>query len=118
MLALTNIVSANGATLTLLGDGSVLASGAIPSTDIYTFTANTSLTGVTGFRLEVLIDPSLPFNGPGLGINGNFVLTEISVVAIPEPSTLELFATGLFGVGVVALRRRRSLTRVAARRGR
>ena len=41
------------------------------------------LTGITGFRLEALTDPSLPGKGPGRG-NGNFVLTEFKVMAAPE----------------------------------
>ncbi|MEM9827078.1 MAG: DUF1549 domain-containing protein [Planctomycetota bacterium] len=32
---------------------------------------------VTGLRLEVLADSSLPSSGPGLGANGNFVITEL-----------------------------------------
>ena len=119
VLALTNLVSSGGATLTLLSDGSVLASGPFPNTDVYTFSATTSNPAITGFRLEVLTDPSLPLNGPGAPtLNGNFVLTEFSITAIPEPATDALFAAGLVGFGVVALRRRCALTRPAARRGR
>lgn len=41
--------------------------------------------GITGFRLEVMLDPSLPANGPGWAGNGNFQLTEIEVRSVPEP---------------------------------
>ena len=42
----------------------------------------TSLSPITGIRLEVLEDPSLPFNGPGRQpTNGNFVLTELMLHA-------------------------------------
>ncbi len=33
--------------------------------------------GITGIRLEVLTDKSLPKNGPGRAPNGNFVLNEL-----------------------------------------
>ena len=43
---------------------------------------------VTGLRLEVLSDPSLPNNGPGRAENGNFVLHDLDVTAVPlgDPS--------------------------------
>ncbi|HWQ92460.1 MAG TPA: proprotein convertase P-domain-containing protein, partial [Clostridia bacterium] len=69
-------ISANGATLTRLPDNSILASGAAPDLDVYTVLAKTPLTNITGVRLEVLTDPSLPSGGPGREPNnGNFVLT-------------------------------------------
>ena len=92
-----SFISANGATLSKLGDFSILASGFSPNTDIYTVTATTFLTGTTGIRLEVLEDPSLPFNGPGRQPeNGNICLSEIelSITQIPEPSSAALMAVG------------------------
>ena len=92
-----SFVSANGATLSKLGDFSILASGFSPNTDIYTVTATTFLTGITGIRLEVLEDPSLPFNGPGRQPeNGNICLSEfeVSITQIPEPSAAALVAAG------------------------
>ncbi len=79
------ISATNGPTLTVQGDNSILASGTAPGSSIYTMTSSSLLTGVTGFRLEVLADPSLPANGPGRFSNGNFVLTEFTVDAIPAP---------------------------------
>lgn len=93
----SGFVSANGATLTKLGDFSILASGANPSPDTYTITAPTTLTGITGIRLEALEDPSLPYNGPGrFGENGNFVVSELTmdIAAVPEPSSIALLAIG------------------------
>jgi hypothetical protein len=52
------MTSAEGATLTRLPDGSVLASGLNPSTDTYTVEAMTELEGITALRLEALTDPS------------------------------------------------------------
>ena len=98
--------SANGATLNKLGDLSILASGPSPDTDTYTISAMTSLIGITGIRLEVLEDPSLPNSGPGRHPqNGNFVLSELQmdIVAIPEPSAGAIFA--LSSVLFAALRR-------------
>src|SRR5580765_8462554 len=57
--------SLNGASLSRLADNSILAGGTAPLTDTYTITAATTLIGITGIRLEVLQDPSLPSNGPG-----------------------------------------------------
>ncbi len=75
--------SAAGATLTKQPDGSVLASGKNQGPETYTFTAKTDLTGITGFRLEVLTDTSLPGRGPGRATNGNFVLNDFKVTAAP-----------------------------------
>lgn len=78
------LVSANGATLGELEDHSILATGYVPDTDIYMVTATTSLTGITGVRLELLQDPSLPSNGPGRQMdNGNIKLSEFSMDIVP-----------------------------------
>jgi hypothetical protein len=72
--------SGEGTKLTKLKDGSLLASGKTPEKDTYTVTARTDLTGITGFRLELLTDPSLPGNGPGRSVSGNLVLGEFKVM--------------------------------------
>src|SRR5262249_19081272 len=77
-------VATRGPVLTKQADNSLLASGANPTPERYTVTANTSLTGITAVRLEVLPDPSLPVMGPGRAPNGNFVLSEFSVRAAPK----------------------------------
>ena len=88
-----SFVSANGATLSELADHSILAGGVVPDTDIYTVTATTSLTGITGIRLELLQDPSLPSDGPGRQMdNGNFILSEFSVNIVPVDCSQELAA--------------------------
>lgn len=99
--------SANGTTFTKLGDSSLLAGGATPAVDVYTITAATALTGITGVRLEALEDPSLPYGGPGRWPgNGNFVLSEfiVGITAIPEPTTGAILAVG--SLTLLALRRR------------
>src|SRR5262249_53141835 len=76
--------SAGGATLVRQADGSVLATGKNPSPEVYTVTAATKVTGITGVRLEVLPDDSLQAKGPGRAPNGNFVLNEFKVTVAPE----------------------------------
>ncbi|HEV2383620.1 MAG TPA: PSD1 and planctomycete cytochrome C domain-containing protein [Terriglobia bacterium] len=71
--------SAGGATLTVLPDGSVLASGKNPQADTYTLTARTDLPSITGVRIEVIQDPSLPQHGPGRDPEGNFFLSALEI---------------------------------------
>ncbi len=78
----------NGALLTRQPDHSLLSGGPRPATEVYTVTARTTLPGVTGLRLELLTDPSLPQQGPGRQDNGNLHLNEFTVTAAPydDPS--------------------------------
>ncbi len=78
-----------GTTLTASPDGSILATGAVKN-GIYEIIAETDLTDITGIRLEVLADGSLPSKGPGRSPDGNFVLSELEVVAAPraEPAKM------------------------------
>ncbi|HWY87382.1 MAG TPA: DUF1549 domain-containing protein [Gemmataceae bacterium] len=71
--------STGGAILTKQPDQSILASGPNPTPAVYTISAPTDLVGITGVRLEVLTDSSLPGKGPGRAPNGNFVLNEFKV---------------------------------------
>jgi hypothetical protein len=73
-------------TFTTLADHSILAGGTIPAQGTYTVIYETPVSDITGVRLEVLEDPSLPFNGPGLFPgNSNFMLTEMTLDATPIP---------------------------------
>jgi len=62
-------------------DGSVLASGDLTKSDVYTIELTPSEMPVRAVRLEVLPDESLPAHGPGLcgyeGPKGDFFLSEI-----------------------------------------
>jgi mono/diheme cytochrome c family protein len=78
-LAIQSAQSSAGATLTKQADQSVLASGAKAESDIYTITLKTTLSKLTGLRLEALPDPSLPQGGPGRDPYGNFLLTGLEV---------------------------------------
>jgi len=71
-------VSSDNAVLSILDDGSILATGTKPDTDTYTITTSPSMSRLTGIRLDVLPDPGLPRNGPGRPDNGNFHLTEMT----------------------------------------
>jgi hypothetical protein len=91
----SRFASAGGATLRKLPDGSILAGGDNPSPDRYTITVQTELSGITGFRLEVRPDPSLPSGGPGRAVNGNFALNEFCVTASPRSGQGEAVAARL-----------------------
>lgn len=82
-LMVTSAASEKGATFTILPDNSILVSGNHERVDTYRVATATRLTGITGIRLEALQDPSLPANGPGREVNGNFVLSEMFVSARP-----------------------------------
>jgi len=82
-----SMVSSAGASVTINPDNTILIGGSNAAPDTYTVVANTSLTGITGIRLETLEDPSLPANGPGRsprsGPNGNYILTQFAVAPAP-----------------------------------
>lgn len=77
--------SQNGATLKVLDDGSVLATGASPENDTYSITLKTDRQSLSGLRFEVLPDDSLPARGPGRAANGNFVIDEMVVESSGKP---------------------------------
>ncbi len=69
----------SGTQLKLRADGAILATGPNPATETYTLQFSKLPAAVTGFRIEVLPDDSLPRKGPGRAGNGNFVLSELTV---------------------------------------
>jgi Protein of unknown function (DUF1553)/Protein of unknown function (DUF1549)/Planctomycete cytochrome C len=82
VLEAAEVKSDSGTTLTKLSDGSYLASGTSPEKETYTITIPLSGQGLTGLKLEVLADPSLPRQGPGRQpSNGNLHLNEVVVHA-------------------------------------
>jgi hypothetical protein len=74
----TAVEAKSGTELKILPDRSILGSK-FAAKDTFTVTASADLKGITGIRLEVLPDPSLPGHGPGGAENGNFVLTGFTV---------------------------------------
>ena len=88
LIAPTSAVSQKHATLTVLADRSVLATGDKPNQDVYEVELTRPLERVTGIRLEVLPHESLPDGGPGRAptfSDGDFMLGEVSV-AVVDPS--------------------------------
>jgi hypothetical protein len=84
VLEVADLDSAAGSAHRILDDRSVLLSDDnVPGKDTYTVTVRTSLTGITGFKLEALTDSSLPGDGPGDAARPNFVLNEFVVTAAP-----------------------------------
>ena len=76
------LTASGGATFEALPDGSHLASGANPAKDTYTLTAVIDGATFRALRLEGLLDPSMPGNGPGRSSNSNVVLSEIQAQVI------------------------------------
>lgn len=100
----TSFFATSGATSFQKIDGSTLISGANSFTDTYTITAATSLSAITGFRLDVLPDSTLPAGGPGRASNGNFVLSEfqVTISPVPEQGQFSLLALGLLSMTVLS----------------
>ena len=96
-----SIVLPVGTTSTVLPDNSILIGGASPNGS-YVVTFDLPFGAVTGLRLEAMDDPSLPFGGPGRhSQNGNFVLTELYVTALPcKPDVSTGAVSGPPGFGV------------------
>jgi mono/diheme cytochrome c family protein len=98
----------SGATLTILPDHSILASGTAPDTDTYAIVVRADLPSLKGLKVEALDDASLPSKGPGRTPHGNFVLSEFAATVsdpahpdstsppIPFGRALEDFAQGTF----------------------
>jgi len=75
------------AVLTLLEDGSALASGANPATDAFELVLRTEATDLRVLQLDVLGHESLPEGRPGRAPNGNAVLSglEVEVLSVQDP---------------------------------
>lgn len=112
-IVLTNpvVTGPDGMTFTVLGDNSVLPGGSIPETGIYTVNFSTAITGVTGLRLEAMTDPSLN-DHLGFGGGVNFLLNELTVNAVPEPSSILLVGLSVAGLGLYR-RSRKELVNVS-----
>jgi mono/diheme cytochrome c family protein len=91
-IAPSSVVSGKHATMTVLEDHSVLASGDKPNNDVYKVEVPVDGSPLTAIRLEVLPHDSLPDRGPGrapLFSVGNFLLTEVEASLVsPDGSTV------------------------------
>lgn len=59
-------------------DSSLLGGGDVKPGAVTHVWVNTTLTNITGFRLEALTHPNLPYGGPGLVAKGSFLLKEFT----------------------------------------
>jgi len=85
-------VKAEGATLKVLDDNSVLASGKDPEADLYTLLTPLGTAPLAGLRIEAIPDPSLPAGSSGRNFNGNFVLRRVEARVIHADGTNQLLA--------------------------
>ena len=84
----TSLYSKGGATLEVLADDSILASGTNPEQEIYEVVAELPPGKWSAVRLEGLKHESLSKGGFGRSDNGNVVLTDFAVfIAPPEDSS-------------------------------
>lgn len=75
-----SFLSAGGATLKRLPDGSIQAGGSSPEQDTYTLTGSPPAPTVRAIQVELLPDDSLPHRGPGRNVdNGNLHLSEVEL---------------------------------------
>ena len=72
-----------GTKLTIQEDDSILATGNVPATDVYTVTFRTEPGAVDQIRLEALTHDTLGNKGPGRTTHGNFVLSHLRVSVKP-----------------------------------
>src|SRR5262245_58023150 len=76
-------ISTDGQRYLPMPDGSFLAAGYAPVKHRVKMRLKTDVRNITAFRLELLNDPNLPFNGPGRSIKGSCALTEFEVESAP-----------------------------------
>jgi hypothetical protein len=79
----TRAFSTSGAGLRRLDDDSILVSGKRADQDAYLLVADTDVAQISGIRLQVMADPSLPDGGVSRGPSGEFDLTGLRVEARP-----------------------------------
>jgi hypothetical protein len=84
-LTFSELRGPKGVTFTQNDDGSVLVGGKNPKTAIYTIVGKLPAGSFTGIRLEVLPDASLPAQGPGRVLHGNFVLNHLEFAVNEYP---------------------------------
>ncbi len=92
----TRFLAAGGTELVPQEDGSLLATGANPTSEAYTVIYDTTLRHIHGLRLEALSDPSLPEKGPGRSKEGGFEVTGLRVTSAPRgnPAAATAIALG------------------------
>lgn len=79
----TNLSSTNGAKLEQEADAAVFVSGP-NNKGVYAVSGPIAGNSISAFKLELLTDDRLPSRGPGRAMNGNFVLSELTIQAWPK----------------------------------
>jgi hypothetical protein len=69
-------------------DGSILSESYAPPQCQPEFEFPTDVVGITGLRLELLMNPQLPAGGPGRSLHGTGALTELEVYVQPPDRSL------------------------------
>ncbi|MGJ5816673.1 PSD1 and planctomycete cytochrome C domain-containing protein [Paludibaculum fermentans] len=87
-------ISTGGQKYLPLEDGSLLEAGYAPTKHTVKLTAKVGLPRITGFRLELLLDPNLPQGGPGRAIDGTGALTEFTVERLGSDAKPEKIPLG------------------------
>ena len=82
----TSLYSKGGATLEVLENNSVLASGTNPEQETYEVIAELPPGKWSAVRLEGIKDASLPKGGIGRSSNGNVVLTDFAALSSRPPA--------------------------------
>jgi hypothetical protein len=80
-----SVATASGAPVAILDDGTVLARGTTPDTEVYRVRVRLPAGELRILQLECLPHPSLPAQGPGRAHNGNFVLTGVRMQVGGKP---------------------------------
>jgi hypothetical protein len=80
-----SVATASGAPVAILEDGTVLARGETPDTEVYRVRVRLPAGELRVLQLECLPHPSLPAQGPGRAHNGNFVLTGVRLQVGGKP---------------------------------
>ncbi len=74
------LTATNGVILEVLEDSSVFSSGALPDNSLYTLLLTADWTNALAFRLEALTDDRLPHKSSGRHEDGDFTVTDFSVL--------------------------------------
>ncbi len=86
-----DVIATNGVKFERLLDQSFIPRGDNPPQNVYYLKARTKLKNITGFRLELMTDLTLPRGGPGRSTSGMLLLSEFNVEAAPadQPDKVE-----------------------------
>ena len=84
-----------GIKLTKNKDRSISSSKEKKGNVVYTITTETALKNISAFRIEVLLDKSMPKSGPGFNTDGNFVLSEFEVFVASKDNPKKLTKVAL-----------------------